>query len=394
MIAVQELSPATGIALACAVLALPRATYYRRQRPKSKRYSYPRKPNQRRYSEEERAEMREVLNSERFMDKSPEQVSAILLEEGEYLASARTLYRVLGEKQQVRERRNRRSHPAHAKPQLVATAPGQLWSWDITQLKGPTKGVAFFLYVMLDLFSRFVVGWLLAQRENAELAQQFIDETMRKHDIEPGRLTLHQDRGSPMRAKSTRQLLDDLGVAGSYSRPRVSNDNPYSESHFGTLKARPELPERFGGVQHGRQIFQPLFQWYNYDHRHSGIKMLTPAQVHYGFAEELLARRHAVRLAAYHARPDRFINGPPKLEQLPKEVWINRPEDEPVGESPSPYQPTARSSQESVAEIVLGAAQVADDAGGAGGVPLHQPCAIAREFSAMEFAALKPEVRH
>ena len=400
MTRVQELSAVTGVAVACAALRLPRSTYYRSQRPKSKRYSYPRKPNSRRYSTAERAAMRDVLNSKRFMDKAPEQVSAILLEEGKYLASPRTLYRVLAEEQQVRERRNRRSHPNHVKPELVATGPAQLWSWDITQLKGPAKGDYFFLYVMLDLFSRFVVGWLLAQRQNAELAQQFIRETMRKHGIEPEQLTLHQDRGSPMRAKSTRQLLDDLGVAASFSRPRVSNDNPYSESHFGTLKARPELPPRLGSVQHARQVFQPMFQWYNYDHRHSGIAMLTPAQVHYGKAKEVLARRHEVRLAAYHAHPARFINGAPKLEQLPKEVWINPPEDNlaqvvaPTDSALSPYQPMARNCQDSAVDFVQGDAQAADVTGGAGGVPLPQPHPNGQGISAMGFSAMRSEVRH
>ncbi len=395
MTGVQELLPITGVSAACAVLRLPRSTYYRNQRPKSPRYSHPRKPNPRRYSDAERSAMRDVLNSERFMDTSPEQVSAILLEEGTYLASARTLYRVLAEVQQVRERRNRRTHPAHVKPELVATEPVQLWSWDITQLKGPTKGVSFFLYVMLDLFSRFVVGWLLAQRQNAELAQQFIRETTRKHGIEPGQLTLHQDRGSPMRAKSTRLLLDDLGVAASYNRPRVSNDNPYSESHFGTLKARPELPTRFGGVQHGRQVLQPLFQWYNHDHRHSGIAMLTPAQVHYGKAEEALERRHQVRLAAYNAHPERFINGPPTLEQLPKEVWINPPDDPAQvvlcgsidSEEPSPYKQLARPCQATGEDFALGDEQTAS-------VPLRQPGPEGQDISASEFSALMPEGGH
>lgn len=273
--------------------------------------------------------MRELLNSKRFVDKAPEQVVAILLDDGKWVASERTLYRVLDEAKQVRDRRNRRHHPNCAKPELLATAPRQIWSWDITLLKGPAKGDYFYLYVMLDLFSRFVVGWFLQQRQNAKLAQDFIRDTLKKHGIDPGQLTLHQDRGSPMRAKSTRQLIEDLGVAASFSRPRVSNDNPYSESHFGTLKQRPELPERYGSVQHGRQVFRDVFSWYNFEHRHSGIAMLTPAQVHRGEAEQVLTQRHQVKLAAYRAHPERFINGPPKRAELPKEVWINPPIDDP-----------------------------------------------------------------
>lgn len=292
----------------------------------------PRKPrpkNPRRIDDTKRAEIRELLNSERFVDVAPEQVEAILLDEDTWVASARTMYRVLAEAKQVRDRRNRRRHPNYKKPELLANAPLQVWSWDITRLKGPAKATWFYLFVMLDLFSRFVVGWLLAQRENAELAQQFIRETMRKHGIEPGQLTLHQDRGSPMRAKSTRELMEDLGIAASFSRPRVSNDNPYSESHFSTLKQRPEMPERFGSPQHARQIFRQLFRWYNFEHCHSGIAMLTPAQVHQGKAAQVLAARHEVRLAAYRAHPERYINGPPKRAELPTEVWINRPVDEP-----------------------------------------------------------------
>ncbi|HEX9867826.1 MAG TPA: DDE-type integrase/transposase/recombinase [Candidatus Tectomicrobia bacterium] len=238
------------------------------------------------------------------------------------------MYRVLAASNQVRERRDRRRHPVHTKPVLVARAPNQVWSWDITKLAGPAKGVWFMLYVVLDIFSRYVVGWLLSERENAEQAQHLLRETMRKHGIEPGQLAVHQDRGPPMRAKSTMQLLDDLGASRSYSRPRVCNDNPYSESHFGTLKQRPELPDRLGSLQHGRQVLGPMLNWYNDEHHHSGIVMLTPAQVHFGQAAAVLAQRHAVKMAAYHAHPERFINGPPKLERLPPEVWINPPNDD------------------------------------------------------------------
>lgn len=317
----------TGVVVACCALAVVRATYYRWLRPSARKPAAPRPHNHRRYSDTERAGMLAVLNSDRFMDKAPEQVFATLAEEDEYLASSRTLYRVLAEVNQVKERRARRHHPVHAIPRVVARAPNQVWSWDITKLKGPAKGTFYLLYVVLDLFSRYVVGWMLAERENATLAKRLLRETMAKHDIEPGQLTVHQDRGSPMRAKTTRQMLDDLGASRSYSRPRVSNDNPFSESHFGTLKARPEFPDRLGSLQHGLQVLRPLFAWYNDEHHHSGIRLLTPAQVHYGRDQEVLAQRHAVRLAAYHAHPERFINGPPKLEVLAREVWINKPDE-------------------------------------------------------------------
>jgi len=325
MMATQELAAVTNVKTACAALAVPRATYYRHQRPASNPPARQRPRNSRRYSDGEREEMLTLLNSERFVDKSPEQVFAILAEDDKYVASARTMYRVLSEAKQVRERRNRRIHPVHVMPRLVANGPNAVWSWDISKLKGPAKGIWFMLYVVLDIFTRYVVGWMLAEHENAKLAQHLLRETMNKHGIEPGQLTVHQDRGAPMRAKSTMQLLDGLGVARSYNRPRVSNDNPFSESHFGTMKQRPELPERLGSVQHGRQVLRKLYRWYNHEHHHSGIAMLTPAQVHYGLADKVLAQRHAVRLAAYAAHPERFINGPPQVETLPKEVWINPP---------------------------------------------------------------------
>ena len=258
MTAAEGLAETTCVAVACRALAVPRATYYRRQRPAEPKSPAPRPRNHRRICDEERARIREVLNSKRFMDKSPEQVAAILFEQDKYLASPRTMYRVLAEVGEVRERRNRRRHPAHQIPRLVARGPNEVWSWDITKLKGPTKGDFYMLYVMLDIFSRYVVGWLLAEHENATLAQHLLRETMAKHGIEPGQLTVHQDRGSPMRAKSTKQLLEDLGASRSYSRPRVSNDNPFSESQFGTLKQRPELPDRLGSPQHGRQVMREL----------------------------------------------------------------------------------------------------------------------------------------
>jgi putative transposase len=332
MTAVEQLAPIVGVVAACVTLAVARATFYRQKRPAPQQPSVTipkeRPRNARRYSDEERGEILAVLNSEPFMDKSPEQIFAILAEQGKYVASARTMYRVLAENDQVGERRARRQHPVHAIPRVVARGPNQVWSWDITKLKGPQKGVYYMLYVVLDIFSRYVVGWMLAEKENASLAKRLLRETMSKYGIEPGQLTVHQDRGSPMRAQTTRDMLDDLGATRSYSRPRVSNDNPFSESHFGTLKQRPELPDRLGSLEHGRQVLRPILQWYNEEHHHSGLRLLTPAQVHYGQAEEVLARRHAVRMTAYDAHPERFINGPPQLEVLKSEVWINKPDDD------------------------------------------------------------------
>jgi putative transposase len=335
---VKALAKTTDVVTACRALAVPRATYYRHRQPpqapvteEAPKKERPRNP--RRYSDAEREEILAVVNSSEFMDKAPEQIVAILAERDTYVASARTMYRVLAEENQVHDRRGRRHHPVHVMPRLVAHGPNEVWSWDITKLKGPAKGIFYMLYVVLDIFSRYVVGWLLAEHENAKLAQHLLRETMSKHGVEPGQLTIHQDRGSPMRAKSTRDMLDDLGATRSYSRPRVSNDNPFSESQFGTLKQRPELPGRLGSAQHARQVLRPLLTSYNEEHHHSGIQLLTPAQVHYGRAEEVLAQRHTVRLAAYNAHPERFINGPPKLEILKGEVWINQPVDDPSEET-------------------------------------------------------------
>jgi len=328
--AVEQLAPIVGVVAACVVLAVARATFYRQKRPAPQppvTIKKERPRNERRYSDEERSEILAVLNSEPFMDKSPEQIFAILAEQGKYMASARTMYRVLSENDQVQERRARRQHPVHVIPRVVARGPNEVWSWDITKLKGPRKGVYYMLYVVLDIFSRYVVGWMLSDKENATMAKRLLRETMSTHGIEPGQLTVHQDRGSPMRAQTTRDLLDDLGATRSYSRPRVSNDNPFSESQFGTLKQQPELPDRLGSLEHGKQVLRPILKWYNEEHHHSGLRLLTPAQVHYGEAEKVLVQRHAVRMAAYEAHPERFINGPPKLEVLQQEVWINKPDD-------------------------------------------------------------------
>jgi putative transposase len=252
-------------------------------------------------------------------------VQATLLDEGQYLCSIRTMYRILEQEGESRERRDQLVHPPYQKPQLLATAPNQLWSWDITKLLGPAKWTYFYLYVILDVFSRYVAGWMVAPRESAELAKRFIEETIGKHHIPVGQLHLHADRGRVMTSKPLAFLMADLGVTKTHSRPYVSDDNPYSESQFRTLKYRPDFPDRFGCIQDSRAFCQQFFRWYNEQHRHSALGLLTPAMVHFGQAESVLAGRQAVLDAAYQAHPDRFVRRPPKPLPLPSEVWINRP---------------------------------------------------------------------
>jgi putative transposase len=266
-----------------------------------------------------------VLNSERFQDCAPAVIQATLLDEGEYLCSTRTMYRLLEEDGATRERRDQLTHPAYQKPELLATAPNQLWSWDITKLRGPVKWTYFYLYVILDVFSRYVVGWMVAPREAAELARKLIEETCEKQNIQPDQLSLHADRGSAMRSKPVALLLADLSVTKTHSRPYTSNDNPFSESQFRTLKYRPEFPDRFGCIQDSRAFCQMFFPWYNDEHRHSGIGMMTPAMVHYGLATDIRENRQRALDLAYAAHPNRFVRRRPTPPQLPKEVWINKP---------------------------------------------------------------------
>jgi putative transposase len=323
MQATEELAPQMGIAPLCEAVGLSRASLYRRRRPcKDSRRPTP----ARALSETERQEVLQVLHSERFMDAPPAQVHATLLEEGSYLCSPRTMYRLLAESGEVRERRDQLRHPHYAKPELVATGPKQVWSWDITKLKGPAKLVYFYLYVILDIFSRYVVGWMIAEAENAGLAERLIEQSCSKQGIVPDQLKLHADRGSPMISKTLAQLLAELGIDKSHGRPRVSNDNPFSEALFKTAKYRPAMPERFLSLAHAREVFRSVFTWYSNQHHHSGIVYLAPSVVHYGRADEVLDRRHRARMAAYLARPERFVNGPPQRETLPARVWINPPE--------------------------------------------------------------------
>lgn len=340
MTAVSELTSQVGVAAACQALAVPRSSFYRSRQssspkadpsPKvapSLRVDPPSLParSPRSLSEEEKSVVRETLNSPRFRDQTPREVYATLLDEQSYFCSWRTMYRILGQNQEVRERRAQIRHPKYAKPELVATAPNQLWSWDITKLLGPTKGTFYYLYVIIDVFSRYITGWLLADCESDVLAEQLVRETCLKQGILPDQLTLHADRGSSMKSKLLAMLLADLGVTKTHSRPRVSNDNPYSESQFKTMKYRPDFPDFFGSKEDARAWARPFFDWYNNEHYHSALGLLTPATVHYGQAAALLEKRQGVLDAAYAAHPERFVKKPPTVQSLPDAVWINRPQ--------------------------------------------------------------------
>lgn len=331
-----ELAPEVGIVPACKAMNVPRASLYRSLRPRTEPVRTARPRPARSLSTEERARVLDRLNSERFADKSPAEVYATLLDEGTYLCSLRTMYRVLAGAGQVRERRNQLRHPPYAKPELLATGPNQVWSWDITKLRGPGKWTYFSLYVVLDIFSRYVVGWTVADGESAELAEQLIADTCAKQEIVPGTLKIHADRGSAMTSKSVALLCADLGVAKTHSRPHVSDDNPYSESQFKTLKYQPSFPDRFGSLQHARLFCQEFFPWYNFEHRHSGIAMLTPYDMHYGRAQAVVEQRRLVLAGAYQEHPERFVAGRPTPQTAPTEAWINRPEPRPTTEHTEP----------------------------------------------------------
>jgi putative transposase len=329
MSAAAELVSALPTRPALQALGLSRASWYRRRQPRAARTLRPRPAPPLALSGSERQAIVETLDSPRFAECTPYTAWARLLDEGVYLASVRTFYRVLEAQGQVRERRDQLIHPAHAKPELVATAPNQVWSWDITKLRSTLKWHYFYLYVLLDIFSRYVVGWLVAGAENAGLAAALIEETCQKYAIARDTLTLHSDRGSPMRAKTTAELLIDLGVAPSFGRPRVSNDNPFSEAQFKSFKYRPEFPERFEGIEHARAHARSFFTWYNHEHRHSGIGFMTPAAVHFGQAHALQAQRAQVLEAAYRAHPERFKGRLPTPPALPTIVGINLPQPTP-----------------------------------------------------------------
>lgn len=326
MTAAVQCAPDLGPVAVCDVLGVSRASLHRRLNPPLPSAQPLQRPSPpRALTAAERATVLDHLHAERFQDRSPAEVYGTLLDEGVYCCSIRTLYRLLAEEGETRERRDQLTHPSYQKPQLLATAPNQLWSWDITKLLGPAKWTYFYLYVILDVFSRYVVGWMIADREGKELARQFIADTCEKHDIAPGQLTIHADRGSSMRSKPVAFLLADLGVTKTHSRPHVSDDNPFSESHFKTLKYRPDFPECFGSLQHARSFCQEFFSWYNTEHHHSGLGLLTPAVVHSQRAEQVRNLRQKTLDVAYAAHPERFVRKPPQPPALPTEVWINPP---------------------------------------------------------------------
>lgn len=317
----KDLSKKIGLKAACAALGVPRSSLYRAEKP---RPSSPR-TSPRALSAEEKAQVRERLNGARFQDQAPREVYATLLDEGKYFCSWRSMYRILDENREVCERRDQLRHPNYTKPELLATAPNQLWSWDITKLLGPTKWTYFYLYVILDVYSRYIVGWMIAERESATLAEELIAQTCARQGIERGQLTIHADRGSAMTSKTVAMLLADLGVTKTHSRPHVSNDNPYSEAQFKTLKYRPDYPSRFGCKQDARAWATTFFDWYNCEHHHTGIALLTPADVHFNRTQVVLQKRQAVLQAAYERNPERFVKGRPTPTSLPPAVWINPP---------------------------------------------------------------------
>jgi len=326
---VEELTPVVGTRPACRALGAAPATIYRRRRPPEPRPRRERTIPARALSESEREAVLGELHSERFVDCSPAQVWATLLDEGRYLASQRTMYRLLAARHgSVTERRDQLTHPPYTAPELLAEGPNEVWSWDISKLKGPAKWTVFYLYVILDVFSRYSVGWTVQHRESAELAKALIAQSVEQQQITRGQLTVHADRGTSMRSKPVAFLLADLGVLKTHSRPYTSTDNPYSEAQFKTLKYRPEFPDRFDSIEHARAFCREFFPWYNHEHRHSGIGLMTPTAVHHGQAKALHAERASVLDAAYAATPERFVRKPPRPPALPTAAWINKPNSE------------------------------------------------------------------
>jgi putative transposase len=308
----------------CAALGEPRSSFYRFKNPKETPLPVMSPISPRRLSREEEQRALEILNSQRFQDSAPGEVYATILDEGQYICSERTMYRILARHGMAQQRRQATPRN-YKKPELLATGPNQLWSWDITKLKGPAKWTYYYLYKIIDVYSRYVVGWMMAHKESAVLAEGLIADTILKQEIKPGQLTIHADRGCSMTSVTVGQLLADLGVTKTHSRPHVSNDNPYSESGFKTLKYRPGFPECFGSIQDARSFCQDFFAWYNTEHRHSGIAMLTPENVHYNQHPEILNARSVGLMHAYMEHPERFVRGIPEVKQVPKEVWINKP---------------------------------------------------------------------
>ena len=326
MEATKRLAAIANWTQACLALGVARASAFRfwKRQHNPVQPKEPVKP-ERSLSQAEKEQVLMVLHSDRFVDIAPQEVYATLLDEGVYLCSIRTMYRLLEDNKEVRERRNQAAHLDYAKPELLATRPNELWSWDITKLKGSVKWSYFQLYVIIDVFSRYVVGWMVADRESATLAKRLIAETISKQVVDPTRLTLHADRGSSMKSKCVALMLSDLGVTKTHSRPHVSNDNPFSESQFKTMKYRPEFPARFGSIEDARAFCVEFFDWYNAEHHHSGIALLTPETVHYGLAESVNLKRNVTLQQAYQLHPERFVRKQPEPPRLPTAVWINPP---------------------------------------------------------------------
>lgn len=326
--AVAELAPLIGVRAACRATGRSQAEHYRRHRqspPPPAKPRPPRRPQPRALSTQERQTVRSLLNIGEFADMAPAAVYHQLLDDGIYVASVSTMYRVLREHGEVKERRRQATHPAHVKPELSATRPNEIWSWDITRLRGPGKRDFYHLYSIIDIYSRYTVGWLVAARESEDLAEKLIADTLAKQNIAPEQLTIHADRGSSMTSRTVAQLLSDLGVTKSHSRPRVSNDNPYSEAQFKTLKYRPDFPDRFDSIQDARRHCRAFFWWYNHQHYHCGIAWHHPVDVHYGHVQQVHAARADVLAAAYHRTPERFVRKPPSPPTIPATVWINEP---------------------------------------------------------------------
>lgn len=326
MDAVEVLAPDVGTKSACRALGISRAGLYRRRAiSATPRLVKKRSASPRALSEPEKQDVLETLHSERFQDMAPHEVYATLLDEDRYLCSIRTMYRILEENTEVKERRNQLRHPDYKKPELLATGPNQVWSWDITKLLGPVKWSYFHLYVILDIFSRYVVGWMVAPCESATLAKQLIGETCSKQNIQKEQLTIHADRGSSMKSKPVAFLMADLGITKTHSRPHTSDDNPFSEAQFKTLKYRPDFPDRFSCIEDARQFCRSFFPWYNNEHKHTGINLLSPTDVHHGEAESIIASRQIVLNTAYALHPERFVRKMPEHKPMQQAVWINPP---------------------------------------------------------------------